>query len=104
MTNAVLHDLLDEGVIAYIDEILLYSKTKAEHIRLVKKVLQRLQQDKLCVSFKKSNFHASYVEYLGYHISAERITMFLDKVKDVGDWAIPRNVKEVLVFLGIANF
>lgn len=104
MINAVLHHLLDEGVIAYIDDILIYSETEEEHIRLVKKVLQRLREAKLCVSIKKSSFHASDVESLEYHISAEEITMSLDKVKALGDWPIPHNVKEVQAFLGFANF
>lgn len=94
MINAVLHDLLDEGVIAYIDDILIYSETEQEHVQLVRKVLQRLREAKLCVSIKKTSFQGSEVEYLGYHISAEGITMSLDKVKAVGEWPTPPQSKK----------
>jgi hypothetical protein len=59
MINKVLHDLLDEGVTVYFDDILIYSEDKESHIKLVEKVLQKLQDNHLCVSIKKSVFHAS---------------------------------------------
>jgi hypothetical protein len=51
---AELHELLDEGVIVYIDDILIYSEDEESHIRLVEKVLQKLQDYHLCASIKKS--------------------------------------------------
>jgi hypothetical protein len=71
--NKVLQELLDEGVIVYIDDILIYSEDEENHVELVKKVLEQLRTNHLCVSIKKSVFHAPEVEYLGYHISSEGI-------------------------------
>jgi hypothetical protein len=104
MINKVLHNLLDEGVIVYIDDILIYSEDEESHIRLVKKVLQKLKDNHLCASIKKSVFHASEVEYLGYHISKLGIAMSPEKVQTIKDWAPPRSVKYVQQFLGFANF
>jgi hypothetical protein len=68
MINKVLQELLDEDVIVYIDDILIYSEDEETHVELVKKVLEQLKTNHLCVSIKKSVFHAPEVEYLGYHM------------------------------------
>ena len=52
MINDVFWDLLDIGVIAYMDDILIYSETVEEHIVMVRKVMERLRKVCLCVSIK----------------------------------------------------
>jgi len=64
MINNVFHDMLDVGVIAYIDDILIYSETIDEHGAMVRKVMDRLRKAGLCVSIKKATFHAREVEFL----------------------------------------
>src|SRR5207248_6634236 len=56
--NYVLSDLIDKGVIVYIDDILIYTETEEEHIQLVMKVLELLHNAGLCVTLEKSVFHA----------------------------------------------
>jgi hypothetical protein len=104
MINKVLQELLDEGVIVYIDGILIYSEDAETHVVLVKQVLEKLRTNHLCTSIKKSVFHAPEVEYLGYHISSEGITMSPIKVKSIQDWAELRSVTNVQQFFGFANF
>jgi hypothetical protein len=83
MINKVLQELLGEGVIVYIDDILIYSEDEETHMVLVKKVLEKLRTNHLCISIKKSVFHAPEVEYLGYHISSEGIAMSPIQVKSI---------------------
>jgi hypothetical protein len=104
MINKVLHELLDEGVIVYIDDILIYSEDEESRIRLVEKVLQKLLDNHRCASIKKSVFHASEVEYLGYHISKLGVAMSPEKVQTIKGWAARRCIKHVQQFLGFANF
>lgn len=104
MINEVLHDLLDQGVIAYIDDILIYSENMRQHVDLVQQVLQRLRDAGLHASIDKSFFHMKEVEYLGYQISEQGISMSKSKVNAVQEWPVPRNVKDVQAFLGFANF
>ena len=54
MINQVLRELLDEGVLVYIDDILIYSEMEEEHIHLVSKVLEKLKKANLCVAINKS--------------------------------------------------
>src|SRR5437879_12979528 len=57
MINDIFRDVLDEGVIAYMDDIMIYSETIEEHVLLVLRVWERLRKARLCVSIKKSTLH-----------------------------------------------
>ncbi|KAK3547882.1 hypothetical protein QTP70_000339 [Hemibagrus guttatus] len=71
LINGVFQDLLGKGVIAYIDDILVYSSSMEEHVRMVREVLFRLQQHHLYVKLEKCEFHRSTVTFLGKLTSAE---------------------------------
>jgi len=88
----------------YLDDILIYSKTHAEHVPMVKKVLSRLMEHQLPVYIKKSEFHVKAVEFLGYIVATDGVTMSTRKVDSIRKWKAPRSVKEVQMFLGFANF
>jgi len=104
MMNHVLSDVLDVGVLAYMDDILIYAKTKEEHDRLVKEVLKKLQQNRLAVSPEKCVWKAKEVEFLGYIIGRDGIKMSTGKVEAVLSWETPNSLTEVQSFLGFANF
>jgi len=104
MINHVLSDLLDVGVLAYMDDILIYAKTREEHDRLVKDVLQRLQDNGLAVAVEKCVWRAQEVEFLGYVIGRNGIEMARNKVEAVLNWKTPRSLTETQSFLGFANF
>jgi len=102
--NHVLSDLIDKGVVIYIDNILIYTETEEEHTKLVTKVLELLRDAGLCISLDKSVFHAQRVEFLGYVIGVDGVMMSEESVKQIKEWEAPRNLKEVQSFLGFANF
>jgi len=104
MMNHVLSDLLDVGVLAYMDDILVYSKTEDDHNRLVKEVLKRLQDNGLAVSPEKCVWKAEEVEFLGYVIGRNGTQMSQNKVKAVLSWPQPTSLTETQSFLGFANF
>jgi len=68
MMNHILSDVLDVGVLAYMDDILVYGKTRQEHDDLVKEVLRRLQENGLAVSPEKCVWRTQEVKFLGYVI------------------------------------
>jgi len=103
MMNHVLSDILDVGVLAYMD-ILIYAKTEEEHDRLVKEVLTRLQQNGLAVAPEKCVWKTEEVEFLGYMIGRKGIKMSTTKVEAVLSWKKPNSLTEVQSFLGFANF
>ena len=100
MMNTILREFLDNGVVVYLDHILIYSKTLEEHKSLVKQVLARLEQYGLVVSPKKSFFHADRVQILGYIVGIKGVTMSEKKVETILNWKPPRSVKDVQTFIG----
>jgi len=104
MMKKILPEFLDQGVVVYLNDILIYSKTHAEHVAMVKKVLSRLMEHQLAVSIKKSEFHVKALEFLGYIVATDGVTMSMRKVDSIRKWKAPRSVKEVQIFLGFANF
>ena len=64
MINDVFHDVLDEGVVVYLDDILTYSEDEKSHIDLVRRVMKRICVVKQCCSIKKSDIHVQEIEFL----------------------------------------
>ena len=89
MINEVLGELLDKGITVYIDEILIYSETEEEHVRLVQKVLEKLKKAHLCVAINKGHFHVEEVNYLRYVITDKGISLSPEKVGAVKAWNPP---------------
>nr|GFB58994.1 putative reverse transcriptase domain-containing protein [Tanacetum cinerariifolium] len=104
LMNRVFHEFLDKFVIVFIDDILVFSKSKEEHEDHLRTVLQTLRQKKLYAKFSKCEFWLSSVAFLGHNVSAEGITMDPAKVKAITKWSRPTYVTEVHSFLGLAGY
>ncbi|QRW21043.1 Transposon Tf2-1 polyprotein [Rhizoctonia solani] len=100
----VLRDLLDITCVVYLDDILIFSCSKSEHIDHVRAVLKRLQAHGLFANAKKCEFHRTKVEYLGYLITVNGISMHPSKLESISSWPVPRSVKDIQSFLGFTNF
>ena len=102
--NTIFADMLDVCVIVYLNDILIYSKDMESHQRHVWEVLHQLQLHKLFAKLEKCEFHSDSVEYLGYCLSPEGLTMSPDKIITIADWPEPCKVKDIQSFLGFTNF
>uniref|UniRef100_A0A673Z540 Gypsy retrotransposon integrase-like protein 1 n=1 Tax=Salmo trutta TaxID=8032 RepID=A0A673Z540_SALTR len=102
--DEVLRDLLGQGVVVYIDDILIYSATRAKHVSLERNVLGRLLEHDLYVKAEKCEFSKRFVSFLRYRISTNGVVMECDRVTAVRNWPTPGTVKEVQRFLGFANY
>jgi hypothetical protein len=104
MMNVILRDLIDYGVVVYIDDILIYTGNEEEYVQLTREVLRRLQENNLAIGPDKCEWHQKQVEFLGYLISGEGVSMSEDKIDTIPKWQIPESVKDDQSFLGFANF
>jgi hypothetical protein len=86
LMNKVLKDLIGKFVILYLDDILIFSRTKAEHLKHLVAVMTRLQQEKLLNNMKKSSFMRRKLIYFGFFISANELKMDPEKIKVVKNW------------------
>ena len=96
--------MLDVCMVVYLDNILIYLDNMEDHVKHIQEVLQRLHQHKLFAKPKKCEFHSDSVEYLGYFLSPDSLTMSQDKVTAICDWPEPCKVKDIQSFLGFTNF
>ena len=105
LINTTLCKYLDIFVTAYLDNILIYTKsTLKENIQKVKKVFKALQKADIRLQPDKCKFHVKTVKFLESIITTNGIQMNDKKVKAIREWPEPRNLKEVQAFLGFANF
>jgi hypothetical protein len=75
LMNEVLRDFIKKIVIVYLDDLLVFSKTKEEHLRHLTIVMERLQREKLLINMKKSSFMKKELIYLGFVISSNELNM-----------------------------
>ena len=104
LMNHIFTPYLDQFVMVFIDDILIYSKTKEEHAEYLRIVLQTLRQKKLYAKLSKCYLWLDHVSFLGHIISEDGISMDPAKVEAVRDWPIPKSISEVRSFLGLAGY
>ena len=102
--NSVLKDCLDVTCLAYLDDILIFSKDEVDHKWHVRKVLQCLSKAGLYLNLEKCEFWTKWVGFISYIIMLGGITMELDHMSSICNWPIPRSHQDVQVFLSFANF
>jgi transposase InsO family protein len=104
MMLKVLDPVLDKWVVVYLDDILIYSKTKAEHLRHIRSVLSLLRQHGLYVKLSKCSFMQEETEFLGHVITKDGLRTNAGLVRAIREWPRPRKQKDVQQFIGLAQF
>ena len=97
-------DYMDDFVMAYLDDILIYSEDLDTHVDHVKKVLSRLIKAGLYINVKKSEFHVTRTKYLGYILTTTGIEVDPEKVEPLRNWKPPTTVTGVKSYLGFCGF
>ncbi|GJV72094.1 putative reverse transcriptase domain-containing protein [Tanacetum coccineum] len=104
LMNRVCRPYLDKFVIVFIDDILIYSKTREEHVEHLRLVLELLKKEKLYAKFSKCEFWLREVQFLGHVINGNGIHVDPSKIEAVKNWKAPRTLSEVRSFLGLAGY
>jgi hypothetical protein len=104
LMNDIFREWLDDFVVVYIDDILVYSNSMEEHVKHCRKVFQRLKENKLYAKFEKCEFGLSKVDLLGHRITQEGLKMDDHKVNAILDWEPPRSIPALRSFLGLASY
>jgi hypothetical protein len=100
----VLGDLIGTICFIYLDDIIVYSRTKEEHKRHLEIILTRLSEHKLYCARDKCRFFQSEIKFLGYILGDGKVSPDPSKIKAMLDWPRPTSVKEVKMFLGLTGF
>jgi hypothetical protein len=104
LMNDVLRAHLRRFVLVFFDDILIYSKSWADHLRHLRAVLTILRQHHLFVKRSKCSFGVDSVGYLGHIISAAGVAMDPAKVQAISAWPRPRSARAVRGFLGLVGY
>ncbi|KAA3470187.1 Retrotransposon protein [Gossypium australe] len=104
MMNQVFQPYLDQFVVVFINDILVYSKNEDEHDLHLRVVLQILREKQLFAKFSKCEFWLKEVTFLGHVVYAEGIRVDPRKVEAVLDWKPPKTVAKIRSFLGLARY
>ena len=104
LMNRVFREFIDRFVIVFIDDILIYSKTRREHREHLRLVLQTLRAAQLYAKFSKCEFWLDRVVFLGHVISAQGVSVDPSKVEAVINWLTPTNISDIRSFLGLAGY
>ena len=104
--NSLFNDMTD-FVAAYVDDLIIFSKNKKDHVKQVNRVLQRLREAGLTVDILKTEFFTTEVKFLGFIVTTEGLCMDPKKVEIIKNWEKPsggRDLKGIRRFLGFTGF
>ena len=103
--NDLLRDLVEEEkVVVFIDDVMIATETEKGHDEIVEEVLRRLEENDLFVKPEKYVWKIREVGFLGVIIGENRVRIEKEKVQGVTEWPVPRSVKNMQKFLGLANY
>jgi hypothetical protein len=104
LMNHTFKDYLDDFIIVFLDDILVFSKTLEDHKKHVALALERLRKSKLYAKKSKCELFKRDVEFLGHRIGAGGLRTLDDKVKAVCDWPALTSVGDVRRFMGLVGY
>ena len=104
LMNASMHDFIFRILLVYLDDLLVYDGTFESHLKSLEKVFLRLQQIGVRLNPEKCQFGYFLVCFLGHTVSADGVGTDPSKVEAVLNWPIPKTLKDVRSFLGLASY
>ncbi|KAI6687682.1 hypothetical protein NL676_024510 [Syzygium grande] len=104
LMNRVFMEFLDQFMIVFIDDILVYSRSLEEHEVYLTEVLRTLKEHALYAKFNKCEFWLSRVGFLGHIVSRDGISVDPAKIEAITKWPRPTSVTEIQSFLGLADY
>jgi len=105
MMNDLLRDLVvEEKIAVFIDDVMIATEIEKEHDEIVEEVLRRLKKNDLFVKPEKCVWKVREVGFLEVIIGEDKVRMENEKVQRVIEWPIPKSMKDMQKFLGLANY
>jgi hypothetical protein len=102
--NKVFMEELDKFIVVFIDDVLIYSKSREDHEHHLRIVLERLKAHQLYAKLNKCEFWLEKIAFLRHILTAKGIKVDPSKVEEVFKWKQPSNVSETQSFLGMAGY
>ena len=100
----ILQPILNQFVMVYIDDIIIFSKSMAEHLNHLEQVFILLKEARMKIKIQKCRFARNEVEYLGHIVSNKGISADPKKLQAVRNFPAPKNIDQLRSFLGLTNY
>lgn len=91
-------------VYGYLDDILIFSPNKDQHVVHLRQLFQRLRNYGILINVAKCGFGQPSITFLGHQLTASGVRPLEDKVQAILNFPTPKNIKELRRFLGVYNF
>jgi hypothetical protein len=104
LMNGIFRNYLDNFFIVFLDDILIYSKSEEEHENHLRLVFQVLREHQLYAKLSKCYFYQKHIHYLGHIISEHGIAVDPKKIEAIRGWPTPKNVSDVISFMGLVGY
>ena len=104
LMNRIFRPYLDQFVIVFIDDILIYLGSGEEHAEHLRTIRQILQEHRLYAKLSNCQFWLDSVAFLGHIVSTEGVLVDPQKVEAILNWKPPTSVTEIRSFLGLARY
>ncbi|GBG60453.1 hypothetical protein CBR_g5627 [Chara braunii] len=102
--NDIFRDILEQYVLVYLDDILVYSRTLEEHLRHLRDVIDHLRRHGFYAKLSKCRFAQHKVDFLGHYVSDQSLHMDDAKITAIAEWPAPTSAKQLRSFLGLTNY
>ncbi|KAI5323806.1 hypothetical protein L3X38_032879 [Prunus dulcis] len=102
--NSIFHDMIGHFLEVYIDDVVIKSPEKGDHVSNLKRQFLRMRQHKLKMNHRKCVFGVQAGNFLGFLVHQRRIEIDKNKAKSIMEALPPRNKKELQSLLGKINF
>ena len=104
MMDEIFKDYIDDFMLVYVDDLLIFSKTKEEHLKHLELVAKRLNEYAIQINMNKSEFCKNQVKYCGYLVGDGKLMIDKEKLKLLEKWPVPENASAVRSFLGFLGY
>ena len=104
LMNRVFQPYVDQFVVVFVDDILIYSQSEVEHEDHLRIILRLLRDHQLYAKFSKCEFWLTEVGFLGHVVSTSGVSVNLGNVEAVMSWQKPKSVFEIRSFLSLAGY
>ena len=104
LMHRVFQPYLDQFIVVFVDDILIYSKYEKDHEGHLRVIVQTLREHQLYAKFSKCEFWLTEVRFLSHVLSASRVFVDLEKVESIMSWERLKSVFEIHSFLELARY